>query len=47
MRDLFGRRPAPEFEAWLTRQGLTDANDRIRPGTMPGHFRAVLPALGP
>ena len=47
MRDLFGRRPAPEFEAWLTRQGLTDANDRIRPGTMPGHFRAVLPALAP
>jgi ethanolamine ammonia-lyase large subunit len=21
MRDLFGRRPAPEFEAWLARQG--------------------------
>ena len=25
MRDLFGRRPAPEFEAWLKRQGLIDA----------------------
>jgi ethanolamine ammonia-lyase large subunit len=45
MRDLFDRRPAPEFEAWLVRQGLTDASDRIRPRTMPGHFRALLPAL--
>jgi ethanolamine ammonia-lyase large subunit len=42
MRDLFGRRPAPEFEAWLTRQGLLDAADRIRPRTLPGHFRALL-----
>ena len=24
MRDLLGRRPAPEFEAWLTAQGLID-----------------------
>ena len=31
MRDLLGRRPAPEFEAWLERQGLMDAADRIRP----------------
>src|SRR5450631_3399239 len=30
MRDLLGRRPAPEFEAWLGRQGLTDAAGRIR-----------------
>ena len=45
MRDLFGRRPAPEFEAWLARQGLLDAADRVRPRAMPGHFRALLPAL--
>jgi ethanolamine ammonia-lyase large subunit len=44
MRDLFGRRPAPEFEAWLTRQGLMDAANRIRPREMPSRFRALLPA---
>src|SRR3954447_5509169 len=44
MRDLMGRRPAPEFEAWLTRQGLMDAASRIRPRAIPGHFRALLPA---
>jgi ethanolamine ammonia-lyase large subunit len=44
MRDLFGRRPAPEFEAWLARQGLVDSADRIRPCTLPGRFRAMLPA---
>ncbi len=35
MRDLLGRRPAPEFEAWLKRQGLMDAADRIRPRELP------------
>ena len=44
MRDLLGRRPAPEFEAWLARQGLIDASARIRPHSMPGGFRALLPA---
>jgi ethanolamine ammonia-lyase large subunit len=44
MRDLFGRRPAPEFEAWLRGQGLTDAADRIRPGRLPVRFQALLPA---
>ncbi len=43
MRDLFGRRPAPEFEAWLARQGLIDAADRIRPMSLPNPFRALLP----
>ena len=43
MRDLFGRRPAPEFEEWLTRQGLTDAAGRIRPRSLPPRFRALLP----
>jgi ethanolamine ammonia-lyase large subunit len=44
MRDLFARRPAPEFEAWLARQGLLDAANRIRPGELPARFRALLPA---
>jgi ethanolamine ammonia-lyase large subunit len=43
MRDLLGKRPAPEFEAWLERQGLMDAK-RIRPRRMPNHFRALLTA---
>jgi ethanolamine ammonia-lyase large subunit len=44
MRDLLQRRPAPEFEAWLARQGLIDATARIRPRAMPSRFRALLPA---
>jgi ethanolamine ammonia-lyase large subunit len=44
MRDLLGRRPAPEFETWLERQGLMDAKNRIRPRAMPSRFRALLPA---
>jgi ethanolamine ammonia-lyase large subunit len=44
MRELLGRRPAPEFEAWLARQGLIDTSARIRPHSMPGGFRALLPA---
>jgi ethanolamine ammonia-lyase large subunit len=45
MRDLFGRRPAPEFEAWLARQGLIDAAGRIRPPSprsLPSRFQALL-----
>jgi ethanolamine ammonia-lyase large subunit len=44
MRDLLGRRPAPEFEAWLTRQGFMDEANRIRPQSLPSRFRALLPA---
>src|SRR5262249_1421232 len=44
MRELFGRRPAPEFEAWLARQGLMDAGERVRPERLPNRFRALLPA---
>jgi ethanolamine ammonia-lyase large subunit len=44
MRDLLGRRPAPEFETWLEGQGLIDAAGRIRPRGMPSPFRALLTA---
>ena len=44
MRDLFGRRPAPEFEDWLARAGLIDKAGRIRPGAVPVQFWALLPA---
>jgi ethanolamine ammonia-lyase large subunit len=44
MRELMGRRPAPEFEDWLRRQGLTDDADRVRPRTLPAPFRALLPS---
>jgi len=43
MRDLLGRRPAPEFEAWLLRQGLADHAGRIRPPASPDMFQALLP----
>jgi ethanolamine ammonia-lyase large subunit len=44
MRELLGRRPAPEFEAWLARQGLLDGAARVRPPRLPDRFRALLPA---
>jgi ethanolamine ammonia-lyase large subunit len=44
MRDLFARRPAPEFEAWLNKQGLMDAGGRIRPRAVPPPFRALVTA---
>jgi len=43
MRELFARKPAPEFEAWLQRRGLLD-HDRVRPHQMPSDFRALLTA---
>ena len=38
MRDLLGRRPAPEFETWLERQGFMDAENRIRRATCQPAF---------
>ncbi len=43
MRELLGRRPAPEFEAWLQRQGLLDDHGRVRPEGLPGRMQALLP----
>lgn len=45
MRDLFGRRPAPEFEQWLRQLGLMDPTGRIRPRDLPGRFRHLLPGV--
>ena len=44
MRDLLGKRPAPEFEAWLAAHGLLDRAGRVRPPGLPAAFRALLPA---
>ncbi len=44
MRELFHRRPAPEFEMWLQRQGLLDAAERVRTRAVPARLRALLPA---
>jgi len=42
MRELLGRRPAPEFEAWLARQGLLDKASRVRADQIPSRFQALL-----
>jgi ethanolamine ammonia-lyase large subunit len=44
MREVFGRRPAPEFEAWLVDQGLMDRSGRVRPPALPPRFQALLSA---
>ncbi len=33
VREVLGLRPAPEFEAWLTRVGIFDGENRLRPVT--------------
>jgi ethanolamine ammonia-lyase large subunit len=43
MRELLSRRPAPEFEDWLARQGLLDRENRVRPAALPTRFQALLP----
>jgi ethanolamine ammonia-lyase large subunit len=43
-RELLGKRPAPEFEAWLARQGLMDGDQRVRPSHIPSGFRKLLTA---
>jgi ethanolamine ammonia-lyase large subunit len=43
VRELLGKRPAPEFEDWLARQGLLDGASRVRPPELPASFRRLLP----
>ena len=38
IRDLLGRRPAPEFETWLERQGLMDAGAKSARIIFPAAF---------
>ncbi|HEX5326624.1 MAG TPA: ethanolamine ammonia-lyase subunit EutB [Acetobacteraceae bacterium] len=42
VRELLGKRPAPEFEGWLERQGLLDRSGRVRPPALPAAFRRLL-----
>jgi ethanolamine ammonia-lyase large subunit len=44
LRQMLGLKPAPEFEAWLDRVGLTDAAGRVRPLDMPERFQRLLTA---
>jgi ethanolamine ammonia-lyase large subunit len=44
LRQMLGLKPAPEFEAWLVRVGLTDEAGRVRPLDMPERFQRLLTA---
>jgi ethanolamine ammonia-lyase large subunit len=44
LRQMLGLKPAPEFEAWLDRVGLTDEAGRVRPLDMPERFQRLLTA---
>ena len=41
-RRLLGRRPAPEFEAWLARSGVIDDRGALRYDAPPARFAALL-----
>jgi ethanolamine ammonia-lyase large subunit len=46
VRQLLGLQRAPEFEAWLQRQGLTDATGRLLPAAArPALAAGFSPAL--
>jgi ethanolamine ammonia-lyase large subunit len=42
VRRALGKRPAPEFEAWLQKMGLVDANGRLQGIDLPAAFRPLL-----
>jgi ethanolamine ammonia-lyase large subunit len=44
VRRVLGKRPAPEFEAWLERMGLTDSNGNLQQIDLPAAFRPLLGA---
>ncbi len=46
LRQVLGRRPAPEFEAWLQRMGVTDTDGRLAPGDRPTPLLAALAEVG-
>jgi ethanolamine ammonia-lyase large subunit len=42
LRQVLGKRPAPEFEAWLERMGITDAGGRLKTGAgLPNAFAHI------
>jgi ethanolamine ammonia-lyase large subunit len=45
IRRVLGKRPAPEFEAWLERIGLVDADGRLQQVDLPPVFRPLLGAV--
>ncbi|HEV8147226.1 MAG TPA: ethanolamine ammonia-lyase subunit EutB [Bryobacteraceae bacterium] len=48
LRSLLKLRPAPEFEAWLERMGISDDGMRLRtPRELPATFERALAALPP
>jgi ethanolamine ammonia-lyase large subunit len=42
LREVLGLRPAPEFEAWLERIGLSDGAGRILEGGRKGEAQRLL-----
>jgi ethanolamine ammonia-lyase large subunit len=42
LRRVLGKRPAPEFEAWLEEMGLVDAQGRPDAADLPAVFRPLL-----
>ncbi|MGO8969941.1 MAG: ethanolamine ammonia-lyase subunit EutB [Myxococcaceae bacterium] len=42
VRKVLGKRPAPEFEAWLERTGLVDSAGRLQQLELPSAFRLLL-----
>jgi len=44
IRQTLGKRPAPEFEAWLQAIGLQNAEGLIRPDHLPARFQPLLTA---
>ena len=44
VRQVLGLRPAPEFEAWLLRQGIVDERGQLRPATATAQLLKQLPA---
>ncbi|MDR7095372.1 ethanolamine ammonia-lyase subunit EutB [Hydrogenophaga laconesensis] len=47
VRQLLGKRRAPEFEAWLQAQGITDMQGRLRPAQgVPALAQGFSPLLG-
>ena len=47
IRQLFGARPAPEFDAWLKQQKIfTDSGNQLLADKLPGRFASALPHDG-